>query len=370
VAVSPDGLVYFTELHSGRVARINADGRLATVVGTGIPGFNGESGPANTIRLQNPTGLGFDAAGNLYVADQGNNRVRRVTPDGALTTIAGAAQLNRPADVKVDARGNIYISDMNNHRVLRVDPAGAVETVAGTGIPIRGADGVPATSSALSSPTGLAVNAAGDVFVVDWGNALVRLIVFSGRPVIASDGILNSADFEPGPLAPGSLFSIFGMNLTGEVRVSGQSAPINFTGPNQINAQIPYGSSGEVKVAVGDSPPEFVTVTPASVAPFVYAGTRRAIAVNQDGSLNGPDSPEARGRVLTVYATGIGAVTPEIGTGEAAPLDPLLTAAAPYSATVGGANLGEDDGHVIRDGLARQAEAFRDRDVAIYRSST
>ncbi len=337
VAISPDGLVYFSELHSGRVARIGAEGRLFTVAGTGIPGFNGESGVANTMRLQNPTGLGFDAAGNLYIADQGNNRVRKVTPDGALTTVA---QATRPADVKADARGNVYFSEIGNHRVRRIDPAGAIETVAGTGVPIRGADGVPADSSALSSPTGLAVNAAGDVFVIDWGNALVRMIVFSGRPVIASDGVLNSANFTVAPLAPGSLFSVFGSGFADAgVRVNGETAPVNFSGPNQINAQMPYGLSGEVAVMVGTSPPELVTVAPTSVHPFVFAGSRRAIAVNQDGSLNGPDNPESRGRVMTIYATGIGAVTPEIATGEAAPLDGRLhRAAAASSATLGGLN--------------------------------
>lgn len=335
VAVSPGGLVHFTELHSGRVARIGADGRLTTVAGIGIPGFNGESGPANTIRLLNPTGLGFDAAGNLYIADQGNNRIRKVTPDGALTTIAQAV---RPADVKADARGNVYFTEIGSHSVRRIDAAGVIATVAGTGVPVRGPDGVSAESSALSSPTGLAVNADGDVFVVDWGNALVRMIVFSERPVIASDGVLNSANFTVGPLAPGSLFSVFGSKLTGAVRVNGQNAPVNFANAGQVNAQVPYGASGEAAVTVGTSPPEPVTIAPASIQPFVYAGTRRAIAVNQDGSLNGPENPESRGRVVVIYATGIGAVTPEIETGQAAPLDRLLSAAAPYSATLGGVN--------------------------------
>jgi DNA-binding beta-propeller fold protein YncE len=150
-------------------ARINADGPAGYGRGDRHPGFNGESGPANTIRLQNPTGLGFDLAGHLYLADQGNNRVRRVTPDGALTTIAGAAQLNRPADVKVDARGNVYISDMNNHRVLRVDAAGAVsKRWQGPGFRFVAPTAYRPRRVRCPLLPALAVNAAGDVFVVDW----------------------------------------------------------------------------------------------------------------------------------------------------------------------------------------------------------
>src|SRR6185503_12792830 len=151
--------------------------------GTGFPGFDGDNKPATRAQLRSPAGIAFDSLGNLYIADQGNHRVRKVTPDGNLTTIAGsragfagdgglatAALLDRPADVKVDSRANVYIADMNNHRVRRIDASGVITTVAGDGLPLRGPDGVPAIESSLSSPTGLAIDASDNVFVIDWQN--------------------------------------------------------------------------------------------------------------------------------------------------------------------------------------------------------
>lgn len=332
VAVGPDGLVYFTELHSGRVARVNADGRLATIVGTGFSGFNLESGPATSVRLWNPTGITFDRQGNLYIADQTNHRVRRVTPDGNLTTIAGtsagagfsgdggpatSAQLNRPTDVKVDRAGNIYISDMSNHRVRRIDPQGIITTLAGDGEPGRGPDGVPASTSSLNMPTGLALDANDRLYIVDWGNYLIRRVSTNGEPAIRSAGVVNAASFAAGPIAPGSLISIVGSTLTSgdtlEVRLGDQPATITFRSAEQINAALPYGiAPGPAPIRVtsarGVSAPEFVTIAPAAIGVFHDPVSRQAIALNQDGSLNSPERPESAGRVLTIFATGIGEV--------------------------------------------------------------
>ncbi|MEP7365745.1 MAG: IPT/TIG domain-containing protein [Acidobacteriota bacterium] len=339
IAIDSAGVVYFSEIHSGRVARIGADGRLATVAGTGIPGYNGDSGQATSIRLSTPTGLALDAAGNLYIADQGNNRVRKVTPGGTLTTID--APFNRPADVKVDARGNLYVSDMLNHRVRRIDPSGAITTVAGDGVPVRGPDGVAATTSSLNLPTGLAIDAKGDVLVVDWGNCLLRRITFSGAPVIRTSAIVNGASFTA-PLAPGALFSIFGANLSdATVTVNGTTAPVIFSSPSQLNAQVPYsaatGDAGvEVSATLGRSPAEFVPVADAAIGVFTFAPSRRAIVLNQDNSINAPDAAEARGRVLTVFLTGIGNVNPPLASGEPAPFSTLHRANATATATLGG----------------------------------
>ena len=371
VAVSTGGEIHFSELHSGRVARIALDGRLLTVAGTGIPGFNGESGPATSLRLSNPTGIAFDSDGNLFIADQGNHRIRKVSPAGFLTTIAGgnpgfagdgglaaSAQFDRPADVKVDRAGNIYVTDMNNHRVRRIDSSGIIDTVAGNGTPARGADGVPATASSLALPTGLAIDAAGDLFVVDWNNYIVRKIVFSGQAVIGSSAVVNGASFAPGPIAPGSIFSVFGVNLSSAIatatqvplptelagttlRVNGQAVPLYFVSPGQINAQLPYRTGiGQAQLTVataqGTGPPEPAGVTESSIGVFVHGLTNRAVALNQDNSVNAPERAETRGRTLTIFITGIGLVTPEITTGEAAGTAQLHRAASTVSATIGG----------------------------------
>jgi uncharacterized protein (TIGR03437 family) len=261
-----------------------------------------------------------------------------VTPAGALTTID--APFDRPADVKADSFGNVYVSDMLNHRVRRISPAGTTTTVAGDGVPVRGPDGVTATTSSLNLPTGLAIDAKGDVLVVDWGNALLRRITFSGAPVMRTGAIVNGASFTA-PLAPGALFSMFGANLQGAtVTVNGDPAPAVFTSPSQVNAQAPYSATGEARVevvtSVGRSPAEFVPVADAAIGVFTFAPSRRAIALNQDNSINSPEAAEARGRVLTVFLTGIGNVSPALPTGEAAPFSTLHHANAAATATLGG----------------------------------
>jgi uncharacterized protein (TIGR03437 family) len=373
VAVSPAGIVHFSELHSGRIARIDADGRLTTVAGTGIPGFNGDSGPATSIRLSSPTGIAFDAGGNLYIADQGNHRIRRVTPAGALTTVAGsaagfagdggaasAALLNRPADVKADSSGNLYVSDMLNHRVRKIDAGGIITTIAGDGVAGRGPDGVAATASRLAFPTGLAVNSQGDIFVVDWNNYLVRRLSFRALPVIASNAALNAAGFGAPPLAPGSLITIFGANLAlsmaeaaeapwpmqlagASVQVNGRPAPIYFASPTQINSQAPYETeAGEASITVsteaGRSVAEFIAISAAAIGVFQFPGSRQAVALNQDNSLNSPEAAEEPGQFLTVFLTGIGAVDPDIATGASAGSATLHRAKAEISATVQGKN--------------------------------
>jgi uncharacterized protein (TIGR03437 family) len=369
VAIDAAGLVYFAELHSGRVARINANGVLATVAGTGFPGFNGDAGLAAQMRLNNPTGLAFDGTGDLYIADQGNHRIRRVTPAGMMTTVAGgaagfagdggpatAALLDRPAALAFDRAGNLYVSDMNNHRVRRIDPAGVITTVAGTGSPARGPDG-PALASGLFLPSGLAVDANGDLLIVDWGNYRIRKVSFRGEPAVTSGGVVSAASFE-GPIAPGSLFSIFGVNLATDsaeaaaiplptllggatVRVGGEAIPLVFASPGQINAQLPYSTGAgdrelTVTTAAGVSLVERFQVEDAAPGVFVATGTRQAIALNQDGGVNSPENPESRGRVLTVFLTGIGATSPAAETGQSAPFDRLLHAVAQPVVTVGG----------------------------------
>lgn len=166
---------------------------LTTLAGTGTGGFNGE-GQATSAQLNFPTGVGADAGGNVYVADRDNNRVRRVSPAGVISTVAGtgvagfngdgvqatSAQLNQPRDVAVDGAGNVYVADQNNHRVRKISPAGIITTVAGTGVAGFNGDGIQATSAQLASPRGVAVDEAGSVYISDTLNHRIRKVDPSG----------------------------------------------------------------------------------------------------------------------------------------------------------------------------------------------
>lgn len=374
IATDSEGRVYFAELHSNRIARMNADGRLQTIAGTGLPG-NGADGPdATRSALSIPSHLIFDRAGNLLVTEQGSHRVRRIAPNGAISTVAGtgapgfsgdggpatSAQLSQPNATAVDAAGNIYIADMGNHRVRRVAPNGTISTIAGNGQIGRGAEGIPATQSPLNYPSSVAVDNNGDVLIADWQNFLIRKVSFAIRPAISPGGIVNAASFLPAPvpLAPGVLISIFGINFaTGltqaselplptemdgtSVSINGVRIPIVFVSPNQINAQLPYDlREGEAKIRVataqGASFEETVNIGAAAPGIFMIAGGRRAVAINQDGTLNTESNAETRGRVMTVYLTGIGPLDGDLAAGRPAPLTTLYRAALDSTATIGG----------------------------------
>ena len=176
------------------VFRLDPQGYLSRVAGNCRLGFSGDGGTAINAQLNSPQGLAVDSAGNLYIADQGNNRIRQVTPSGVISTVAGtgtagyngdnisatAAQLNSPQGVTVDRNGALYIADTVNYRIRRVVLNGTITTVAGTGVSASGGDNGPATSAALSYPTSLAFDSNGQLYVSDRGSYRVRLINTAG----------------------------------------------------------------------------------------------------------------------------------------------------------------------------------------------
>ncbi|MDX2030839.1 MAG: hypothetical protein SF339_09240 [Blastocatellia bacterium] len=153
-------------------------------------GVSGDGELASAAALRSPTDVATDAAGNLHIADAGNNRIRRVSPDGTISTFAGtgalgssgdggpalAAEFNLPTGVECDAQGNVYVADTRNHRIRRIAPNGVITTFAGTGIEDFAGDGGPASAARLAFPRGMAFDAAGNLFVADTGNSRIRRI--------------------------------------------------------------------------------------------------------------------------------------------------------------------------------------------------
>lgn len=198
VATDNGGNVYVADSFNSRVLRIKPDGTRETVVGNGFSGFSGDDGPATEAQLSSPKGLTFGPDGSLFIADFGNRRIRKVFPDGTITTVAGsgdfgfsgdggpatAAALNFPWDVAVDSMGNLYIADRSNGRIRKVDAQGIISTFAGTGDFGSAGDGGPASAAQLAFPVGVAAGIADEVYIADAVNSRVR--------VVDTDGIINT----------------------------------------------------------------------------------------------------------------------------------------------------------------------------------
>ncbi len=194
VAVDALGNVFVSDTGNHRIRMIASDGVITTFAGTGTPGGVGDGGPALSAQLLWPRGLVFDVDGNLYVADQGNRRVRRIDTDGIIQSVAGtgepgsdgdggpalAAKLNNPEGLALDAAGNLFISDPNSSRVRKISLDGVIQTVAGSGVRGFGGDGGQATAAQLDMPSGLAVGLDGTLYIADYGNHRIRSVAPGG----------------------------------------------------------------------------------------------------------------------------------------------------------------------------------------------
>ena len=176
VAVDAAGNVFVADANDHRVRKIAPDGTISTIAGDGFPGFRGDGGPASAARLNTPYGVAVDRAGNLFIADLGNNRVRKVSPDGVITTVPGTDKLLAPRNVALDAAGTLYISEFGGHRVWRLRPDGIVESVAGNGTPGFAGDGGAARTAQLAYPAGIAFDGAGNLYIADSSNNRVRKV--------------------------------------------------------------------------------------------------------------------------------------------------------------------------------------------------
>lgn len=221
---SPEGLcvdglgrIYFADSGYNVILRIETDGRLTRVAGTGMAGYAGDGGPATEALLNAPFEVRLDSAGSLYIADFGNHRIRKIDKEGIIHTVAGTgepgysgdggaatlAQLNEPYGVFATADGRLLIADSENHVVREVDASGIIRTIAGVGEPGYAGDGGPATRAKFNAPQSLYVDGAGLIYIGDEHNHAVRVIRRDGTiATLAGNGTQGlSGDGSPAETA-------------------------------------------------------------------------------------------------------------------------------------------------------------------------
>jgi len=391
------GNVYICDFGNQRIRKVT-NGIITTVAGNGIEGYSGDGGPATSASLSYPTSIALNAAGELFIADSSNHVIRKVS-NGIITTVAGtgvagysgdgglatAAKLNYPRGTRFNAAGDLYFADFGNEvvRVLLVN--GTVFTVAGNFNGEYSGDNGPATMAGII-PWGVAIASSGAVYVAgndnqgqvdfpDDDNQRIRLLTPAGSAstgtapsILPTGGLLNGASFQAG-IVPGSWVTIFGTNLSSktdnwvseiingklptslddvQVRVGGQPAYISYISPKQIDAVVPSVATGPVEVTVknssGTSAP--ITTTAQAVQPAFFQWGNYAVATTLDYTLavkNGTfpgvtTTPAKPGEVIILWGTGFGPTSPSAPTGVEAPSSPTYYTANTVTVTVGGKN--------------------------------
>ncbi len=268
IDVGPDGSLYIADTSNNRVRRVGPDGIITTVAGTGVAGFSGDGGPATAAQLGVPYDVAVAPDGSIYIADKGNYRIRRVAPDGIITTVMGtgvpgiirdgtpATEASLPESsfsggIAVGGDGSFYIPFYQ--QIKRVGSDGIISTIAGTGEPGYSGDGGPATAAQLRSPGDVAVGPDGSLYIADWGNYRVRrvgpdgiitTVAGTGREGYSGDGgPATAARLTPWGIDVGADGSLY--ILAGNVRrVEPGGTITTVAGYRSVSASQPRGDGG------------------------------------------------------------------------------------------------------------------------------
>jgi sugar lactone lactonase YvrE len=309
VAVDGGGTVYVAETYNNRVMKITLGGVITTLAGSGTPGFADATGTA--AKFSCPEGLAVDGAGNLYVADTFNYRIRKISPTGVVSTLAGSgarghrdgtgasAQFWEPVGVAVDAAGSVYVGDTDGNRIRKITPTGEVSTLAGTG-PGGLVEG-PATAAQFDAPSGVAVDALGNLYVADRNNHRIRKVTGNYLQAL----ITNQTAIVT--LSAGQTV-VFSVTNTGPLSYQWQKDGGDLPGANTNSLTVPVASraaAGIYSVVVGgagSSPAVLRVLVPQRLDPVERLGSGgfRLRFGDHDGS---PLGESDKGRFIIQWTT-------------------------------------------------------------------
>jgi len=220
VLIDRQGNAYISDINNHIILKVTPGGQISVFAGIGLPGYAGDGGAATDAALRRPRGMSIDSNGNIYIADEANHRVRKVAPNGVISTVAGTgkpafsgdggpgtdAALNFPTELAVDAQNNLYISDEYNHRIRRINASdGIIRTVAGNGTPAFAGEQVQATSASIQYPRGIAFDPQGNLYISDQYNHRIRRVDKNGViSTYAGNGQSTYAG-DNGPATAGSI---------------------------------------------------------------------------------------------------------------------------------------------------------------------
>jgi len=393
IAVDAAGNLYIADTYNNRIRKV-ANGVITTVAGDGAQGLGGDGGPAISAQVFRPQGAAVDSSGSLYIADTINNRIRKVA-NGVVTTVAGdgaytiygfsgdggpatSAQLDAPMGVAPDSAGNVYIADTNNDRIRIMTPVGSscAYSASPTALraPAAGGNftvGVQTSASCFWTVSGLpswitvsgAFSASGSAAVTfevpaGFGTARSATIFVAGISITVTQlaplphitALLNAASYASGAVSPGEIVSIFGTSIgpanpaflaldsTGKVSnsiggvtvsFSGYLAPLTYVSSTQINAIVPYEIAGNplafVEVTFAGQTSNEPSLQFAATAPGIFtqnsSGTGPGAILNGDSSLNSQQNPATPGSTVQIFMTGEGLTTPAQATGAVTPVN-------------------------------------------------
>ena len=285
VAVDSAGNIYIADSSNQRIRKVDPNGTITTVVGRGYSGYNGDNRPASSATLYYPYGVTVDDAGRLYIADAFNSRIRKVDLNGTITTVAGtgsrgyngdnrtatSAWIHTPYDVAVDNAGNIYIAEFYGQRIRKINESGTISTIAGTGSYGYNGDNRPAVSALLYYPTGVAVDGAGNIYIADRTNHRIRKVDSSGV-IMTIAGSGNPGDSGVHGAASGAqLYSPerVAVDSDGDIVIADTSNHrVRKVAAGDFNTISPTGAGGSIRIEAGS---------------IADAGTSSRIAANGGG---------------------------------------------------------------------------------------